>query len=86
MAKATVGQDRVEAKPAIRVIPVMALPAPSPYNPPRVANSASYSPIAMPTPITAQASRNSPRPWLAAMSSKPTATTAPLAAICGRPP
>jgi len=45
MASATVGQDRVEAKPAIKVMPVMALPAPSPYSPPRVANRASYSPL-----------------------------------------
>lgn len=86
ISSATVGQDSVEAKPAISVTPVIARPAPPAYSPPRVANSASYKPMAMPTPITAQASRNTPRLWLAAINSSPSATTAPLAASCGRPP
>ncbi|MCY1443666.1 hypothetical protein D9M71_600920 [compost metagenome] len=86
MANATSGQVMVVAKPEIKVIPVIALPARSAYRAPRVANRASYRPMAMPAPMMIQASRNTSRLWALATISRPAPTTMPLAANCSRPP
>ncbi len=52
------GQPTVLAKPAIRVMPVMAPRAPWPYRRTSVAKAASYRPEPMATPISAQAANN----------------------------
>ncbi|MCY1435287.1 hypothetical protein D9M71_513770 [compost metagenome] len=86
ITNATTGQVKVVAKPEIRVIPVMALPARSAYSAPSVAKSASYSPIAIPAPMTTQARKNHCKLWQLAMIRSPLPTTIPLAASCMRPP
>ncbi|MNT68011.1 hypothetical protein D3C72_2062060 [compost metagenome] len=86
MARASSGQVSVVAKPEINVMPVIARPARSAYSAPRVANKASYSPIAMPVPMITQANMNTCRLWQFATISRPIPTTAPLPASCTRPP
>ncbi|MCY1389248.1 hypothetical protein D9M71_40410 [compost metagenome] len=86
MTSATAGHDSVVANPEISVIPVIALPARSPYREPKAANSASYSPSAIPTPITAQDKRNIGNEVEMAIRNNPIATPSPLLARMGRPP
>ena len=76
----------VPAKPAISVTPRIAGRAPWPSSRPMVANEVSYSPIAMPTPSTVQATYHQASPFDAASSSSPAQVTIAPAARIGRPP
>src|SRR3546814_7603351 len=56
------GQPTVLAKPANKVIPVMALRAWLPYSFTTVEKAASYKPMPMPAPISSQAMKNTEEP------------------------
>ncbi len=74
------------AKPAISVMPVIALRAWCPYSRTSVENAASYSPLPMPTPTTSHASSSDSAPCAAAIAARPAAKTTLVAISTGRPP
>ncbi|CEP35579.1 Putative uncharacterized protein [Halomonas sp. R57-5] len=84
--KAVSGQPIVLANPASSVTPVIEARALRPNSRPRVAKAASYSPIAMPTPVISQASIRLNTPWDSAMMTKPNARTTLDAISTPRPP
>jgi hypothetical protein len=80
------GQPMVLAKPANRVMPVIALRACRPHNPATVANAASYRPKPMPAPMTSQARASVIGPVATASKASPAANIRLVATSTSRPP
>src|SRR3546814_19280079 len=80
------GQPTVLAKPANKVIPVMALRAWLPYSFTTVEKAASYKPMPMPAPISSQAMKNTEEPGDHARQASQAAKTKWLTSRTGRPP
>jgi hypothetical protein len=76
----------VLAKPAISVMPVMVPRASCPYSRTSDANAASYRPLPMATPISAQAANRLTGPVARAKAARPSAKIALVAISTGRPP
>ncbi len=80
------GQPTVLAKPAISVMPVMALRESGPYRRTSAENAASYSPQPMAMPMTTQAVNRPSGPCAAASRPRPAAKTRLVPSNTGRPP
>ena len=85
-SKVDSGQPTVLAKPAINVMPVMALRESLPYSRTSAANAASYRPLPMPTPMITHAAKSPIGPCAMARPARPKAKTRFVPISTGRPP
>ncbi len=85
-SKADSGQPTVLAKPAISVMPVIALRDSCPYSRTSAAKADSYRPLPMARPINAQAANIDTGPCARPSDTRPAANTRLVPISTGRPP